>query len=1079
MTPTARWPLHLRTFGDLVLERHSPDGTTETVYRSGKLLAVLLHLAVHGEVAVTRASIADLFWGDEAPERARASLRQAVASLHRLLGDDALVATRDTLLLRASALTTDLARAEAALAAGQVSALVAIYRGPFLHGDPRVGPEFDRWVTGERARWRRRFLEAVERGADEAMLRGAVDQVVRWAEAVRRVEPEADLWVRLLFDARVAQGRFHDARGALDDFERLLGGAGGEVPPALPPALTQRRERLARERDASRPVVPSADAASLSGVGTAFVGRTQLLDQLMVAAEHARLGGVELHVLSGPSGVGKSRLLGELESRWRLRGARVVRVRLLPAMREVPFSGLAECVRALLEFPGAAGVSEFAAAALVDFLPEVRDRYRGVAADVAVEDRARRRAEAFRELVQAVTERRFGALFIDDAQHLDRASLAALEGLVSLNGARFLLLASTRPPVTITAPAFTVHALNPFSPAEIRAVLETVAALPSAPWVEALLAELHQQSLGLPQRIVQLVRALEGTGVLRRDVEGWQTTGGVWPELMAGLTGAPSEPLAGRLPSDRWVLTVLRLWGRPMPEAMLLGIVALADATVPEAEWMEAVWRVEAAGLVTHSWTSWIIAHDSIGEWLDGQLAPAARAAALAATVHWVAAQPVVHGPVLEHIALLCGVSDAMDEAGRLVAAVAQQPSWRDRHGSARRLARQVARAAGQPSWEGPLVRRVGWWARQSRSALAWYSAMAAVLSIAFLVVVGLLWPRLRVEVEPLGESLWTPTPGGPAFDAVAPFYVQPRVSIVDGFGRRLPWVQGDVRVTGRGGRLVGDSVRRLVDGRVQYTSLGMLLGSGPMPVEDWRSPVRLRFHGPWFVVGTSVAVRGMVPGAVTRLALREVVVNDRPLDARWLATVPAGDTVRVRITFEYTTTGATANYVVAGAPSWLSPREGSTRIAGLPRPVVGAWQTVELRLPGRPTPGHGHLLIVLGGEDTADHVTSATNWAVGQPVWGDGNDLALVPEPEVQSLRRTGLLRVPRYLFASYDRPVGNSVIGTGAMRQQWLKMVPSYVERRLSGAAIEFEFTAPARTVAAGPRPGASSAPSGRPPR
>ncbi|MEK0431652.1 MAG: hypothetical protein RL139_1456, partial [Gemmatimonadota bacterium] len=805
MTPTLVWPPHLRTFGEFVLERPRPDGGAETVYRSGKLLAVLLHLSVQGEGPVRRAAVADLFWGDDAPERARASLRQAIVSLHRLLGEDALVTTRETVMLRAEAVTTDLARAEAALATRDAVALAAVYRGPFLENDRQVGSEFDRWVDAERARWRRAYLEVVDEAAAGAVARGAVDEVIRLGESVRAAEPEAELWPRLLCDARLVQGRAQEARRVLEEFARLPGREG--VP--LPDALAQRLERIRRET-ARTPVVapPTVDAASLSGIGGAFIGRDALLEALMAAAERARLGRVERHVLHGASGVGKSRALTELEARLRLRGARVMRVRLLPAMREVAFAGLAECTRALAALPGAAGVGEVAAATLVDFLPELRQTYRGVSvAGPALGDRTRLRTEALGDLITAVTEDRFAALLIDDAQHLDSRSLAVMQGLAALENGRFFLVVSMRPPVALDVPAFTAHPLAPFSTTEIRDLLTFAAPLPEAPWVAPVLERLRSASLGLPQRLVELVQRLERQGALLREPDGWQVGDEARLGALTEAAVAAAERLEGRAASDLVLLHLLRLWGRPLEESLLASFASGYEATSGVGERRAALRRLEAAGLVVPAWNTWAIAHDSVGEALDARMTPAERERALSAIIDWFTAHPTGELLLLEHLALLCGVQDALGDARRLVAAVSRSPQWRERGIGGRRFARQMARAAGRPEWQPLLFRSLGWVSRQSRTALGWISAVAAVLVMAVATLTYFAWPRLVVEVEPLGEDV-----GANLYEMLdsthlSALYVQPRVAVRDGFGRRLTTLSGVVRAVGVDNHVIGDTL--------------------------------------------------------------------------------------------------------------------------------------------------------------------------------------------------------------------------------------------------------------------------------
>ena len=200
------------------------------------------------------------------------------------------------------------------------------------------------------------------------------------------------------------------------------------------------------------------------------------------------------------------------------------------------------------------------------------------------------------------------------------------------------------------------------------------------------------------------------------------------------------------------------------------------------------------------------------------------------------------------------------------------------------------------------------------------------------------------------------------------------------------------------------------------------------------------------------MAVRGAEVGAQTVFKILRTVIDGRAVSPDSTAVVMAGDSIRVELTFEYTTTSATANYVVAGAPSW-DPSPGATiRIAGLPRPVQGAWQTVRFILPPAPA-GHGHVVVAFGAEDSAEHLMSATNWAVGPPVWGDGNDLVGMSEAEVQRMRRTSLVTVPRYLYRSYAGRLAQVKFGPGQLPPARVDNEPQYGPFLVRGASIEFD--------------------------
>jgi DNA-binding SARP family transcriptional activator len=66
----------------------------------------------------------------------------------------------------------DRARFVQALSQGDVDAVVAIYRGPFLAAEPRAGPEFERWVGSERLRLQAEYLRVMEGAVSAALQAG-------------------------------------------------------------------------------------------------------------------------------------------------------------------------------------------------------------------------------------------------------------------------------------------------------------------------------------------------------------------------------------------------------------------------------------------------------------------------------------------------------------------------------------------------------------------------------------------------------------------------------------------------------------------------------------------------------------------------------------------------------------------------------------------------------------------------------------------------------------------------------------------------------------------------------------------
>jgi len=162
----------LVTLGRLALERSDgqlgePLASLNSRRRKVALLAVLA-LARRG---VSRDGLVEMFWGDQDELRARHSLSDAISHLRRVLGREAIVATRSTVTLAPSAPLVVDAVELAAAAAGNVGEGpddvataayekgLALYAGPFLDGVYLEGSaSFEQWVSAERARLQRVFV---------------------------------------------------------------------------------------------------------------------------------------------------------------------------------------------------------------------------------------------------------------------------------------------------------------------------------------------------------------------------------------------------------------------------------------------------------------------------------------------------------------------------------------------------------------------------------------------------------------------------------------------------------------------------------------------------------------------------------------------------------------------------------------------------------------------------------------------------------------------------------------------------------------------------------------------------------
>jgi hypothetical protein len=270
---------------------------------------------------------------------------------------------------------------------------------------------------------------------------------------------------------------------------------------------------------------------------------------------------------------------------------------------------------------------------------------------------------------------------------------------------------------------------------------------------------------------------------------------------------------------------------------------------------------------------------------------------------------------------------------------------------------------------------------------------MAAMVLLAVLAwLAERLQPRVIVTTPAMSEH--------PGADQPVQLVVQPRVQIENGFGRR--WTRPmRLRLRSDHADAFGDTVRTSVDGAVQFERIALRRHG----IDSIPRPVHLVVSGPWYLRPGRAAIAGLTTGELRddwRITGAEV--NGRAIGDSLAITVAPGDSLRVDLTFEYTTVQPTANYIVGAAATWEPRERASIRLAGLPRPVHDAWRHVTFGLRAPSSPGDHYIAVLFDLEDTVEHMFSNTSWQFGAPQWNDGNDIQDQPPAFFDSLRVFGL---------------------------------------------------------------------------
>ncbi|HEX3266717.1 MAG TPA: AAA family ATPase [Gaiellaceae bacterium] len=202
--------LRIHAVGGFRVEVDGRERTSPTLDRATALLAWLaLNPGTH-----PRSAVAARFWPDVLDDSARASLRSALWSLRRRLGEDAngaLIATRDRVGL-AEEVWVDVAEAQRLRADGRLDEALALCDGELLPGLE------DEWACEARDEHRARTVALLEEFAAQAEGGGDAMRAIELSRRAAALEPLSEEAHRSLM-RRLADGG--DRAGALTVYSEL------------------------------------------------------------------------------------------------------------------------------------------------------------------------------------------------------------------------------------------------------------------------------------------------------------------------------------------------------------------------------------------------------------------------------------------------------------------------------------------------------------------------------------------------------------------------------------------------------------------------------------------------------------------------------------------------------------------------------------------------------------------------------------------------------------------------------------------------------------------------------------------
>jgi DNA-binding SARP family transcriptional activator len=299
--------LEIQVIGELEVRL---AGTKAELPPGRRVRALLGWLAIHPG-RHPRSRLAGQFWPDVLEASARASLRSAIWALRSALGPDfgsCLATDRETVTLMADGLWVDVREVRLLIARGQPEAALDLCRGDLLQELD------DDWVVEAREDLDRDVAAALRDLTQQAAAAGDSAAAVGWARRRAALCPLDESAGADLIRALLQAGDTSAALAALARLRERLDSELGIGVSAGTAALVGPLDR--RADDVHRGSAP-ADRVLEPVAG--LIGREQNVAELVKAWQAARNGSGGAVLLAGEGGIGKTRLVEELQGTARRR----------------------------------------------------------------------------------------------------------------------------------------------------------------------------------------------------------------------------------------------------------------------------------------------------------------------------------------------------------------------------------------------------------------------------------------------------------------------------------------------------------------------------------------------------------------------------------------------------------------------------------------------------------------------------------------------------------------------------------------------------------------------------------------
>jgi len=422
-THTRTRPLRLKTLGGPRLFLHGQSRNL------GGLVGLFLGiLAARGPDGMGESQLTQLIW----PAGTRRSRRKRLHSLNRHLEDilameAPLHSEEGKIALDPSVLDTDLEELTRLVAEGQAVRAVQMVRAGFLSQVQReLSATTENWIREENLRIRRRLRKQLAQCWSMARQRGAWERTRELADALLRMDPEDEALLRRFLQALAHEGRVEEARAEYRSFrERVQSQAEGWAPEPETQHLLKSLPALARSKQALLASAPTGRPP--------FVGREEEMAELATVLESPPPQAFRLILITGESGVGKTRLANEALQAAPAGAWTLLRADCRRGERGIPLAPLLTAIGQGAPLEVVADLPPTWRNLILKLAPELGPAPQA-SLDLSVYEEGRVPrpiCEAFRQLFLEMSRRRPVLLFLDDLDEADPSTAAVLQYITS------------------------------------------------------------------------------------------------------------------------------------------------------------------------------------------------------------------------------------------------------------------------------------------------------------------------------------------------------------------------------------------------------------------------------------------------------------------------------------------------------------------------------------------------------------------------------------------------------------------------------------------------------------------------